>query len=506
MYMLLVIAGIQYVVVYPDGYKSILRYYQSAKNVLTVGNARPSRELNGGSSKGPVADGRLKPEIVAIGSDVMSTNDNYQYALGSGTSMASPSAMGTLTLLNQRYRQVNNDDLPKGGLMKAIACNTADDLGNKGPDYAYGYGLINARRAVECIENVQYNSDLVSNGESKTFNITVPSGLEQVKVMLYWHDVEAPAYSEKALINDLDLKLTTPNGTDYLPWVLNPDTLHVTDVATRLIDTLNNIEQVTLDNPVAGNYTITINGSSIPTGPQEFFIVYDFISTELVLTYPYGEEGIEPGVAQLIQWDVDANNTSNFTLEYSDDGGASWDLIDANIDPEVRQYAWSVPNTSTEQGVIRISKNGTSNSDNNIVPFYILERPTNLQSNPICTGHLELTWNAIAEVDAYEVYTMDGAYMAAIDTVYVNSYQTGSLTVGEDYWYAIRGITSAGSTTERSVALRVTPQADGACPWNFDVNLLQIYTNQVGRASTFYFVIRIGIDLNRFEKFRNQYD
>ncbi len=469
---------------YPDGYKSVLRYYQSAKNVLTVGNLRQSRELNGGSSKGPVADGRLKPEIVAVGSDVMSTGNNYNYYNGTGTSMASPSTVGTLTLLNERYREVNGGDVPRGGLMKAIACNTADDLGNIGPDYAYGYGLINARRAAECIENTRYNSESISDGESKTFNITVPSGLGQLKVMLYWHDVEAPAYSTKTLINDLDLKLTTPNGVDYLPWVLNHDTTHVTDLATRKVDTLNNIEQVTLDNPSAGNYTITIDGSSIPTGPQDFFIVYDFINTDLVLTFPYGKEGIEPGSTQMIQWDTDVNNSNTFTIEFSDDNGVTWDNVDSNVDAGVRQYSWSVPTATTEEGLIRIKKNGSSETSQSLYPFYILDRPANLSYTAICEGHLQLNWDVVPDVDSYEIYTLDGAFMEVIDTVSSNTYVTETLNVGEDYWYAVRGMTNDGSTTERSIAIQVTPQSGGVCPWNYDLSLVEISTTQVGRANT----------------------
>ena len=469
---------------YPDGYKSVLRYYQSAKNVLTVGNLRQSRELNGGSSKGPVADGRLKPEVVAIGSDVMSTGRNFDYYNGTGTSMASPSTVGTLTLLNERYRELNGGDIPKGGLMKAVACNTADDLGNTGPDYAYGYGLINGRRAAECLENSRYDSDLISDGETKTFDITIPSGLGQLKVMLYWHDVEAPAYSAKTLINDLDLKLTTPGNSDYLPWVLNHDTTHVTDLATRKLDTLNNIEQVTIDNPTAGTYTITIDGSSIPTGPQEFFIVYDYVTTDIVLTYPYGEEGIEPGSTQMIQWDADVNNSSSFSIEFSDDGGATWDLIDANVEAEARQYSWAVPSASTEEGVIRILKNGGSETSQNLVHFYILERPTNLSYSPICEGHLQLTWDVVPDVQFYEIYTLVGPDMVATDTVSSNTYQTETLVIGDEYWFAVRGMTTEGSKTERSIALIVTAQSGDVCPWDYDVSLLEITTTQIGRENT----------------------
>ncbi len=115
---------------YPDGYKSVLRYYQSTKNGLTVGNAKEDRTLNQGSSKGPVADGRIKPEIVGIGTNVWSTDRDYGYYSGTGTSMASPSVVGSLALLNERYRQINNNEIPNSALMKAVACNSADDAGN----------------------------------------------------------------------------------------------------------------------------------------------------------------------------------------------------------------------------------------------------------------------------------------------------------------------------------------------------------------------------------------
>ncbi len=468
---------------YPAGYKSVLRYYQSAKNVLTVGNVKEDRNLNGGSSKGPVADGRLKPEICGIGSDVMSTGRNYNYFEGSGTSMAAPSVVGTIALLNERYRQLNNGDAPEGALMKAIACNTADDLGNDGPDYAYGYGLINARRAVECIENNQYRKDSLSDGDTKTF--TVPSnGSGQLKIMLYWHDVEAPAFSAKALINDLDIKVTAPDGTEYLPWVLNHDTTHVTDLAIRQVDTLNNIEQVTIDNPVAGNYTITISGSDVPVGPQEFFITYNFITTDVELTYPYGEERFEPGTTQFIQWDTDINNSSDFSIEYSVDGGNNWTLIASGVDSEVRHYAWSVPNVITENGVIRITKEGTTNSDENNLSFYILETPINLVATPVCEGHTDLTWDAIAQAQSYEIYKLSGSEMVVWDTVSSNSYSTGSLMIGEEFWFAVKAITASGIKSERSLAKLVIPESGGTCPWDYDLNLRSINVNTIGRTNT----------------------
>lgn len=470
---------------YPDGFKSVLRYYQSAKNVLTVGNVKEDRTLNGGSSKGPVQDGRLKPEISTLGTNVTSTGADNNYYPGTGTSMAAPSVVGTLTLLNQLYRNQNNGDKPEGALMKAIACNTADDLGNVGPDYSFGYGLINGRRAAECIENNRYDSESVSDGETKTFNITVPSGAAQVKVMLYWHDKEAAAYPNKALVNDLDLTLTTPGGTEYLPWVLNHDTLHVEDLPTRQVDTLNNIEQVTLDNPTAGTYTITIKGTNIPSGPQDFFITYDFLTTDVLLTYPYGEEGFEPGSTQILQWDTDITNTSDFTIEYSVDGGNNWNTIATGVDAGVRHYTWSVPNVNTENGFVRITKEGTLITNENNHPFYILERPINLEATPVCEGHLEIGWDAISGITSYEIYKLSGPEMVVIDTTTTNTYNTESLTLGENYWYAVRGLGTQGGKTERSIAIEVTPTSStSACPWDYDLNLRDIFLKSVGRSGT----------------------
>ncbi|MEM6966251.1 MAG: S8 family serine peptidase [Bacteroidota bacterium] len=469
---------------YPDGFKSVLRYYQSAKNVLTVGNTKEDRTLNGGSSKGPVQDGRLKPEISAFGTNVTSTGANNNYYPGTGTSMAAPSVVGTLALLNQLYRNLNNGNKPVGALMKAIACNTADDLGNVGPDYSFGYGLINARRAAECIENNRYDSESLSDGETRTFNITVPSGAAQVKVMLYWHDKEASAYPDKALINDLDLTLTTPGGATYLPWVLNHDTLHVEDLPTRKVDTLNNMEQVTLDNPTAGTYTITIKGTHIPSGPQDFFITYDFLTNDVLLTYPYGGEGFEPGSTQLLQWDTDITNTSDFTIEYSINGGNNWNTIATGVDAGARHYNWSVPNVNTENAFIRITKENASTTDENNYPFYILERPIHLEATPVCEGHLEITWDAVAGMTSYEVYTLSGSEMVVIDTTTTNTYYTESLTQGENYWYAVRGLGAQGGKTERSIAIEMTPSTGGICPWDYDLKLQDISFEAVGRAGT----------------------
>jgi hypothetical protein len=131
---------------FPGSFGTIKSGWQTAKNVLTVGamNAQ-DYSIGNFSSRGPVADGRIKPEITANGVGVLSTKMNNTYGLNSGTSMATPVVTGSLSLFNERYRQLHGGANPTGALMKALVCNTAEDLGNTGPDYTFGFGMLNAR-------------------------------------------------------------------------------------------------------------------------------------------------------------------------------------------------------------------------------------------------------------------------------------------------------------------------------------------------------------------------
>ena len=157
-----------------------------------------------------------------------------------------------------------------------------------GPDYTFGFGLINGLRAVQVMEENRYVKGAITTGENHTHTIEVPAGTKQVRAMLYWHDKEAPAFPAKALINDLDIRLTDPNNAEYLPWVLNTAPTQVADDAVRGVDTLNNIEQISIEDPVAGTYTITIDGKSIPFGPQEYYILYEFIDASVTVTHLMG--------------------------------------------------------------------------------------------------------------------------------------------------------------------------------------------------------------------------
>ncbi|HEY1871678.1 MAG TPA: S8 family serine peptidase, partial [Chitinophagaceae bacterium] len=168
---------------YPAGFKTVLGSYQSAKNVLSVGATDSDGVVSSFSSKGPVQDGRVKPDIVAMGHQVFS--DGFgSYFYDSGTSMASPGVTGGLTLLYQLFKQLNGGNNPKSGLMKAILCNSARDMGNTGPDYTSGFGWMDLKRSAITIENNHYFISSIANGNQNTHSITIPANAAQLKVML----------------------------------------------------------------------------------------------------------------------------------------------------------------------------------------------------------------------------------------------------------------------------------------------------------------------------------
>ena len=174
------------------GWYTITSSGKPAKNNIVVADITTSETLSGSSSCGPVADGRIKPEISAMGTNVFSTSTPTNgYATLSGTSMATPGVSGTCALLVQRYKQLNSNNLSPSSLIKNVLLNAAKDLGNAGPDYRFGYGRVNALASVRILKNNRYVINSISTGGSIDVPVTVPAGTARIKVMLNWNDPAA---------------------------------------------------------------------------------------------------------------------------------------------------------------------------------------------------------------------------------------------------------------------------------------------------------------------------
>ena len=180
----------------------------------------------------------------------------------------------------QGYKSENPGSNPHLSLIKTVLLNTCDDLENPGPDFRTGFGRVNVRRAFSVFQENRFLEASISNGGSNTHTIAVPSNVKEIRVLVHWADYPAStSIPIKALVNNLDMTLTSPGSTVYLPWVLNPAP-HLDSLgkpAVRGVDDLNNVEQITISNPVAGNYTVSINGTLIPQGPQKYYLTYEFL-------------------------------------------------------------------------------------------------------------------------------------------------------------------------------------------------------------------------------------
>ncbi|MEQ9415645.1 MAG: S8 family serine peptidase, partial [Cyclobacteriaceae bacterium] len=173
-----------------------------AKNILTVGAVKKlvgpytnasDVEITSFSSFGPTDDGRIKPDIVAPGQAVFSTSSNSAsaYQTLNGTSMSSPAATGTLILLQELHKNLNAGNLMKSATLKALAIHTAREAGpNTGPDYMFGWGLLDAESAAKTlIEKDDQNIfvDELSLNSGEVFELTLePKENTKITATLVW--------------------------------------------------------------------------------------------------------------------------------------------------------------------------------------------------------------------------------------------------------------------------------------------------------------------------------
>ena len=260
----------------PDGDYGSIAQIGSAKNVITVGAVDDAGGMPAFSAWGPTGDGRLKPDVVASGVGVYSTYSNGRYTRLTGTSMAAPVVSGALALIAQRYAQLSGGP-PAPQVIKALLAQSSRDLGEPGPDYAYGWGLLDARAAVTLLaadggQGRRLRGGSVGNGTERRYVVFVTPGTAELKVSLAWTDPAASPGAAVALVNDLDLTLVSPDGEVHYPFTLHgPDdpTAPATQFGPNRVD---NVEQVRLSDPAPGEWEAVVRGHAVQ-GEQTFALV-----------------------------------------------------------------------------------------------------------------------------------------------------------------------------------------------------------------------------------------
>ncbi len=287
----------------PDGNYDCIGTVGVAKNILTVGAVN---DISGGysqpsdvvmtsfSSWGPADDGRIKPDICANGYGLYSTDDghNSDYRILNGTSMSSPSVTGSLALL-QEYSISQNDTI-KAATLKGLVIHTADEAGsNNGPDYQFGWGLMNTESAINVITDNGTTDYILetslSNGGSYTLNLN-SDGTTPLVATICWTDPAHAALSPalnpttKLLVNDLDLRITK-TGSTYYPWKL--DGANPSNAATNSGDNdTDNVEKVEISSPTSGEYTITVTHKGTLSSSQNYSIIISGIDSSVLVSTP----------------------------------------------------------------------------------------------------------------------------------------------------------------------------------------------------------------------------
>ena len=433
------------------GWGNITGGHKQGKNVIATANVFFDGSLPSHSSRGPAYDGRIKPDITAHGQGHLSTDENNSYLSFGGTSGAAPGIAGVSAQLYQVYMDANEGALPESALIKAAMLNTAQDYGNVGPDFKFGWGIVNGLRAAMLLEDERYLDDNISQGDVNNHTINVPANIKQLRFMVYWNDPSAAAGASTALVNDLDLVVTNPSSNNLFPWILDStaDATALDTPATNGADHLNNMEQVLIDNPQSGNYNIEITGFSIPSGPQHYYVVYEFITDELTLTYPQGKEKMVAGSQEVIHWDA-INITNNIVIDYSTDNGTSWTQI-ADVASTVTNYTWTVPSTISGECLVRITSGSfTSTSEEN---FSIANLVTGVDVSQICPEHLTVVWNSLTDATSYDVYLLGDKYMEKVGTSTTNSLTVPITDPNIEFWIAVTATGGNGWESRRTIAI-----------------------------------------------------
>ncbi|MEO1438115.1 MAG: S8 family serine peptidase, partial [Bacteroidota bacterium] len=406
---------------------------KQSKNSLSIGNLDANLNLVTTSSHGPAYDGRLKPELVAIGDGQRTTSANNQYQIGGGTSAAAPTVAGQFALLAEGYRKLY-DQIPDNALLKAVVMNTARDWGPSGPDFQSGFGLPSVAKAWSVLQQAQFGSTNLSDGQIHQSTINVPAGQSTLKIMLHWTDREADLAAAKALVNNLDLRVIDPTGQVHLPLVPDPSDSALINgvIAQPGIDSLNTMEQVVIETPEAGAYTIEIKASNIPSGLQEAHWSWFWEASILEWTSPLADLAFEPGDTIRVYWENRANETP-VEISYQIEGQSTWTSLATNVaDP-----FWDWPIDPNLFGRFRLRLTAGAVQSTGSDWFWIAPKPAAFQVIRACSDSVRLSWQTQAIGTDYFIYRMGEQFMEIVDSTKADSIDLGYI-LNDTSWFAIQ--------------------------------------------------------------------
>ena len=329
---------------------------------------------------GPTDDGRIKPDISAKGVAMFSSVGASGYADFSGTSMSAPNTAGSMLLLQQHFNDVKGTYMLNSTL-RGLILHTADEAGiTPGPDYRFGWGLMNTERGAEVITNDGIASvileDELQNGD--VYTITVKSdGVSDLVASVTWTDPSGTILPggvnddpTPMLVNDLDLRVSSDGGSTFFPWKLDPSNFAAP--ATQGDNSVDNIEKIEIPG-ASGDYIIQVSHklNALKNDHQVFSLIVTGIDKEAFTLSSH--EGIKeacvtdgsttfdidldfnPGFSDTVNFSVSnlpAGTTGNVTPGSLNNEGTVVLTVDglANLTPG--DYTIKVTGTGTSQTAV----------------------------------------------------------------------------------------------------------------------------------------------------------
>lgn len=344
------------------------------------------------SSRGPTDDGRLKPDVVAPGTNIISARShlagagtlwgvyNADYCYSGGTSMSTPLVSGASALVREYYRTKRNHN-PSAALVKATLINGATDLypGQYGteafleiprtrPNSVEGWGRINpgyvisptTPRLAEYVDNTTG----IGTAGSATYTYSISGNPSPLRITLVWTDYAGSTMASKALINDLDLLVIAPDNTVLL--------------GNGAVDRTNNVEGIDILNPEPGTYTIRVNGFNVPQGPQPFALVVTGamgpVPPDAAITSPQWGTYLDGWVT--IKGAAHGEGFQQYWLEYgAGSEPTNWSAIGSPVTTPVQDGVLQTWNTSLLPGgeyTVKLTVAGTGGTNTAQIPVQVL--------------------------------------------------------------------------------------------------------------------------------------
>lgn len=370
-----------------QGYQSLTGNFKQSKNSIVLGCIDQNEVIMPFSSKGPAYDGRIKPELVAFSTE--------------GTSNSTALATGIITLMKQYYKTLNNNPLTNA-LTKAILINSAKDLGSIGPDFTYGYGNINAYKSLKTISENRILTGNLTAGQTNSHSLILPENAKNLKITLVWNDLPAAINSNISLVNDLDLEVISADNSTFLPWILNPDIPE--KQAIRGKDKINTIEQVTIENPISGSYTINIIGSYVSNTSQEYGIAYEYeLVNQFEWNYPVSNDNFpyDGKIISPFKWSSSFSGASG-QLSISYNNGETWEIIANDINLDKEQFTYTPAAQKFSKAKLKMTIDHTDYISDSFTISYDL----NIKTSLVCDGTTEINWDKPADVSSFNIYQL----------------------------------------------------------------------------------------------------